>query len=136
METGDGVYLDPTTWFESLARLSEWVAIGAPLENSLRIAYHLARLTPPPFARLAPGVPDEEEFEALLERAAFEAAALALFGTARSHEARAGAEGAGDGACAQADTSALALVRAWLAFMLAQAPRDPAQPTGSSHKSA
>lgn len=126
METGDGVYLDPTTWFESLARLSEWVAIGAPLENSLRIAYHLARLTPPPFAQLAPGVPDEEEFEALLERAAFEAAAMALLGTALSHEARAGAEGAaarvwregaGDEACAQA-------------------PRDPAQPTGSSHKSA
>lgn len=147
MDSGERAYLDPTSWFESLARLSEWAAIGAPIENSLRIAHHLARLTPPPFAQLAPGVPDEEEFEALLERAAFEAAAVALIGTALSHEAlapgggegaaaRVWREGAGDEACAQAETLALALVRAWLAFMLAQAPRDPGQPAGSSHKSA
>ena len=50
--------------------------------------------------------------------------------------ARVWREGAGDEACAQAETLALALVRAWLAFMLAQAPGEPGQPAGSSHKSA
>lgn len=147
MEPGERACLDPIAWFESLARLSGWVAVGAPIENSLRIAGHLARLSPPPFAQLASLPLGEDEFEALLERAAFEAAAIALIGTALSYDVIPHAEGESvaarvwrddgdDEALASADTLALALVRAWLQFMLALAPRDPGQPTGSSHKSA
>lgn len=141
MDAGDRACLDPTTWFESLVQLSDWVAIGASLENALRIAKHLARLSPPPFAPFASSPLDDEDFEALLERGAFEAAAIALIGTTLSYEvlSRAGQDeaaarvwfaGESDEALAKAETLALALVRAWLAFMLALAPRDPGYDSG------
>jgi len=147
METGERACLDPVTWFESLARLSEWVAIGAPLENALRLAHHLARLTPPACATTAGDPFADDDFEALLERTDFEAAAVALIGTALSHEvlarsaeecaiARVRLDGGSEEALASPETLALALLGAWLEFMLALDPRERDQATGSSHKSA
>lgn len=141
MELRDNVRLDAVSWFESLARLSAWSASGAPIENVLRLSYHLAALAPPPFGTIAACTLDEAAFDAMLERQAFEAAAVSLIGTALSYEvvANAGTDQAtvrvwldNDGEVLMtSDTLALALARAWLAFML-----NLNQATGSSHNPA
>ena len=126
MQRREQDYLDALTWFESLARLSAWTAMGAPLANSLRIAHHLARLAPPPYSTIVRCGPDEQAFEALIERSAFEAAATArvwLDGDAKEAEAT-------------EESPALALLQAWTRFMLALAPQWPDQGTGSSQRSA
>ena len=147
MQRREQDYLDALTWFESLARLSAWTAMGAPLANSLRIAHHLARLAPPPYSTIVRCGPDEQAFEALIERAAFEAAATALVGTALSCEvlarsasgmatARVWLDGDAKEAEATEESPALALLQAWTRFMLALAPQWPDQGTGSSQRSA
>lgn len=143
MEPRDNVCLDALSWFESLARLSAWTAAEAPIENALRLSYHLAALAPPPFGSIVACTLDETAFDKLLERQAFEAAAAALIGSALSYEIVSRAEspatvrvwlnGGGGGETAEAlassDTLPTALVRAWAVFLLNQA-------TGRSHKSA
>lgn len=146
MVRGKCTCLDATTWFEGLARLSSLIALGVPLENILRLANHLARLAPPPFAALGIGVDDEALFERMLERAWFEAAAVAVIGPGLSGEilARTATEPAGHmqsaGATAgqaRAEAPPLRLIRTWLAYLLTLAPSDAAlQPAGASHKSA
>lgn len=142
MESREDACLDAVTWFESLARVSDMMAIGAPLENALRLSRHLAVLAPPPYAGIARCTLDEAAFEALLERQAFETAAIALIGTTLSYEvlgaatARVWLDGDAQDALASSETLALALVRAWLGFMLALTPGFPGQATGRSHKSA
>lgn len=141
MELRDNAHLDTLSWFESLARLSAWTASEAPIENVLRLSYHLAALAPPPFGTIAASALDEAAFDELLKQQAFEAAAIALIGTALSYEivSRAGSDQPtvrvwldGDGeAFMTSDTIAAALVRAWIAFML-----NLDQATGSSHRSA
>lgn len=139
--------LDAVTWFESLARLSDWMVDDPPLECSLRQARTLARLAPPPYDTFVSDVPDEASFEALIERAAFEPAAVAVIGSSLSWEilARTDAGGAtarvwsdddSGEAVATAEVSAIALLRAWASFVLALAPHDGVQPAGSSHRSA
>lgn len=141
MEPRDSAYLDAVSWFESLGRLSAWTASEAPIENVLRLSYHLAALAPPPFGAIAACTIDETAFDELLERQAFEAAAVALIGSALSYEivsrgatdqptVRVWLDGDGE-ALMTSDTIAAALVRAWIAFML-----NLNQVTGSSHKSA
>lgn len=139
MEPRGSSCLDAETWCRSLAWLAAWSATDAPIENALRISRHLAMLAPPQFRLLVHCPPDEIAFDELLERRAFEAAAVALVGTALHYEIVARDNAAEptvrlwrdeDGETfASADTLALALMRAWAAFMLAQA-------TGSSHKPA
>lgn len=141
MEPRDSAYLDAVSWFESLARLSAWTASEAPIENVLRLSYHLATLAPPPFGAIVACTLDETALDELLERQAFEAAAVALIGSALSYEivSRTGTDQStvrvwldGDGeVLVTSDTIAAALVRAWIAFML-----NLNQVTGSSHKSA
>lgn len=141
MEPRDSASLDALSWFESLARLSAWTAAEAPIENVLRLSYHLAALAPSQFGAIAAATLDETAFDELLERQAFEAAAAALIGTALSCEIVSRAGGAATGrvwlegdteeSLASSSLPAMALVRAWLAFMLGLN-----QATGSSHKSA
>lgn len=145
METRDSATLDAITWFESLARLSALAATDAPVENVLRLSRHLAVLAPPPFCAIVAPAPDEAAFDELLERQAFEAAAIALIGTALSHEIVANDEtdqatvrlwlgsDAAEALLVSSDTLALALIRAWTAFMLGL---NAGQATGSSHRSA
>ena len=140
MEPHDSAHLDAVSWFASLARLSEWAASGAPTENVLRLSYQLAALAPPQFRAIAACAMDEAAFDDLLERHAFEAAALALIGSVLSCEVVSRLEDAAtvrvwldnDGEVSvTSPTPALAMARAWLAFML-----ELNQATGSSHKSA
>ncbi len=146
MVRGEYACLDRATWFESLGRLSASIAVDAPAENMLRLANCLARLAPPPLSTLSEGVEDEARFEALLESASFEAAALTLLGGRLSHRfvARSAAEttadvwleGDGPHARARAPSAALALLGAWLAYLRALEPREEIQVTGTSHRSA
>ncbi|WP_374408711.1 hypothetical protein [Pelagerythrobacter sp.] len=143
MESREHACLDAVTWFESLMRLSDMMATGVPLENCLRLSRHLAILAPPPYAAMARSTLDEAAFEALLERRAFETAAVALIGTTLPGEAMPRGGGAKaqvwpDAATKDARPGALALslLQTWLGSMLALTPGRPAQPTGSCHKSA
>jgi hypothetical protein len=79
--------LDPVLWFESLGRLRR-AARGyeGRIENRLRQAYYLATLAPPPLRALAKCEIEEGAFEALLEQAAFESAAVSLIGPILSYE--------------------------------------------------
>lgn len=143
MEPRDTACLDALSWFESLTRLGAWTMSEAPLENVLRLAYSLAALAPPPFYALAACTLDETAFDELLQRQAFEAAAIALIGTALRYEVVSCA-GAASPATVRiwlngdtgetlvtSDTLPAALVRAWITFMLGLG-----QATGSSHRSA
>lgn len=146
MEAYDNARLDAATWFDGIARLSARMEGDARLENCLRHAFHLAALTPPPFDRLTACPMDEEAFEQLLERGAWETAVAALVGETLRHEivargareagARVWLEGQSGEARVRASSPARALALAWCAFLLNLAPGGTGQPGGASHKSA
>jgi hypothetical protein len=138
--------LDPVLWFESLGRLRR-AARGREgrIENRLRQAYYLATLAPPPLSALAKCEIGEEAFEALLEQAAFESAAVSLIGPILSFEIVRGWPGQGSFArvwvedlCGEAQAVsgcvAFALLHAWVELLLQfrkETPAgSPALPTG------
>jgi len=72
--------LEPETWLAQLAKLAQRPRDGEGLASCLRLAFHLAQLTPRPLRHLIPGAIGEQEFEALVEAGTYAEAALALLG--------------------------------------------------------
>lgn len=129
--------LDPVLWFESLGRLRRAARRReGRIENRLRQSYFLARLAPPPFSALAKCELDEAAFEALLETAAFESAAISLVGPILSFEiartwpgqgvfARVWIEDIRGEAQIASDCVAFALIQAWIELLLQFRKRTP-----------
>ena len=150
MADGELQPLDPVLWFESLGRLRR-AARGREgrIENRLRQAYYLATLAPPPLSALARCEMDEAAFEALLERAAFEAAAVSLIGPILSFEivrgwpgqgifARVWVEDLSGEAQGVSGCVAFALLQAWVELVLQfrkQPPMGCLAPPRDQHRS-
>jgi hypothetical protein len=129
--------LDAALWFESLGQLQQEAnSRGSRIENRLRQSYYLANLAPPPYSAVARCDIGEVEFEALLESAAFEAAAIALIGQILSFEviriplggevtARVWIGEVSGEAQTSSGCAASALVRAWLTLLLRLREREP-----------
>lgn len=73
--------LEPGEWLRQLQKLVvRPVASGEAFAESLRLAFHLTRLSPRPLRHIIHCEASEKQFEAFLEAQAFESAALALMG--------------------------------------------------------
>ena len=74
--------LEPELWFGALARLAQRqrASNGGNPESMLRHAFHLAQLTPGPLRGIVRCEVCEDDFGEMLERAAFDSAAIALVG--------------------------------------------------------
>lgn len=137
MAEGELEPLDPVLWFESLARLRQAVRRReSRIGNRLRQAYYLARLAPPPFSALVKCEMEEAAFEALLEEAALESAAVSLVGPILSFEitrawpdhgvsARVWVEDLGGEGRSVSGCVASALIRAWIELLLQFRKRTP-----------
>lgn len=114
-------------WCDSLERLAQHHARGAPLKPCLRLAYHLAMLAPPPFSQIIRVPLDEQQFEELIDEEDYDAAVRGLLGPVVSFEVAHGPpadeaiarvwlpefrEGRG-----RAPAAAPALFAAWLDFL-------------------
>jgi hypothetical protein len=130
--------LDPVLWFESLGRLRRAARRSeGRVENRLRQSYYLANLAPPPFSALAQCDIEEAAFEALLEQAAFESAAVSLIGPILSFEiartwpgpgvsARVWVEDISGEARLASGCVASALIQAWVELLLRFRKQPPA----------
>jgi hypothetical protein len=77
----DGIEpLEPETWLAQLKTLAQRPTDGEAFARSLRLAFHLARLTPAPLRHVVGCRISEAKFEALLEAGSFAEASLALLG--------------------------------------------------------
>lgn len=136
--------LAPEPWFGALQRLTERQRASGPqaVESLLRHGFHLVQLAPGPLKDIVRCETSEASFEILLDKGAFDSAAIALVspplcyeirGTCvqgrRRVQARVNLAEAETRRCdASGDTIAGALVGAWSSFLVELRRRSLADP--------